>query len=118
MNKRLESSIERKVVYAAAHDLGVYSAKMGTNVSTGWPDRMFFIPGGRPLFIEFKRPGGKVSPKQQYIHERLRGWGYKVEVHDSTDDALSSICREVDAARVSARDGEVARRPRRRGPVR
>lgn len=86
-----ETAIERAVVHKAAKELGVFSTKMGTTGSTGWPDRIFFIPGGRPLMIEFKRPGGKMTEKQKWVHERLRWLGYDVEVHDDTTKALQTI---------------------------
>ena len=92
---RTEAGIEHKVVHDAAKDLDVQSTKMGTAYSIGWPDRLFFIPGGRPLMIEFKRPGGKVSARQAHIHAELRKAGYAVSIHDDVDDALSDIASRI-----------------------
>lgn len=86
----LESSIERKAC-SEAKKLGVRNVKMNTLSDTGWPDRMFLIPGGRPLFIEFKRPGGELSPKQQYVHDLLKSLGYTVETHDNVATVLTTI---------------------------
>lgn len=90
-----EAEIERYVVHYAAERFGVYSTKMGTEYSTGWPDRLFFIPGGKPLMIEFKQPGGKVTEKQKYMHAKLKKSGYVVEVHDDVTEALRSIERSI-----------------------
>lgn len=86
-----EADIERRVVNVVKEKFGIDSVKMGTTTSTGWPDRLFFIPGGRPLMIEFKKPGGKLSQKQKHIHARLTTAGYDVEVHDDFFVALGSI---------------------------
>jgi hypothetical protein len=97
----LESKVERDTCRDALYNEGVPSMKMlHTGGETGWPDRVFFIPGGRPKLIEFKRPGKKsqASPRQKYIHAVLRELGYDVEVHDNKDEALASIR----AAKVAA----------------
>lgn len=44
------------------------------------------------LWIEFKRPGGgRVSPGQKQWHERLRGFGHRVEVCDSAEAAIDLV---------------------------
>ena len=37
----------------------------GPGLSTGWPDDIILIPGGRPLFIEFKAPAAKLPPSRK-----------------------------------------------------
>lgn len=96
-----ESTIERKTCKLALEQLGVRNVKLVTPGDTGWPDRIFWIPGGRPLLIEFKAPGAAPRPKQLYIHELLRQLGYQIEVHDDPNIAIQSIARAVEAARVS-----------------
>lgn len=85
----LEIDIEEEVCQQALL-LGVINVKMKTAGNTGWPDRQFFIPGGVPLFIEFKHGTG-LSKKQLVIIRRLRHYGYHVEVCDSVEDALNYI---------------------------
>ena len=58
---------------------------------TGYPDRMFLIPGGRPLLIEFKLPGEEPRAKQGHIHGVLKELGYNVQVHDDYDEAMKAI---------------------------
>jgi prefoldin subunit 5 len=113
--KRLESSIERRVIKLAAQ-IGVLNIKVK---QTGWPDRQFMIPGGKPLFIEFKRPGEVPRPLQLFIHDQLRKLGYQVEVHTDADEALKSITEKLnslDASRVSKKRRKVSTRARRLDP--
>lgn len=87
--------------------LGVISKKMKAAGENGWPDRQFFIPGGQPLFIEFKRPGdGVLSSGQRVIIRRLRYYGYQVEVCDTVEDAIWFIKK---ALSVNKKRGSHAR---------
>lgn len=65
--------------------------KLKAGVDTGFPDVMFLIPGGKPLFVEFKWPGFTPAPKQVYWHTLLRKLGYEVEVHDTVKGCLEAI---------------------------
>lgn len=88
--RHLETDTEQKVC-RKAKDHGVLNFKLFGKHETGIPDRVFLIPGGRPLFIEFKRAGEDPRPKQDWWHDILRQLGYQVEVHDNADEALKSI---------------------------
>lgn len=88
---RLEKDIEGKVCKLAFSELGVRNIKVNTLTETGWPDRMFLIPGGRPLFIEFKRPGETPRAKQLHIAGMLASLGYWVQWADSVDMAMDII---------------------------
>lgn len=99
-----EAKIERKVCEDALSKLGVPSFKWGVD---GWPDRGYLIPGGRPFFIEFKRPGEVPDPRQEFRIECLKTWGYEVEVHDDASRAFQAITRALDAARLLKEGGEV-----------
>lgn len=85
----LEIDIEEEVCKQAL-DLGVTNVKMKAAGHRGWPDRMFLIPGGKPLFIEFKRDTD-LSANQVIIIRRLRYYGYQVEVCDYAEEALEHI---------------------------
>lgn len=93
----LEQAIESKVARIALQEYGVASLKLNVSGSTGWPDRVFWIPGGRPLLIEFKRPGETSRPRQLYIQTMLKGLGYTVEEHDDEIRALQSIATAMGA---------------------
>ena len=65
-----EATCENAVV-AGAEALGVPSIKLNLKGNRGWPDREFWIPGGRPLLIEFKLPGEEPDPLQAHRHDTL-----------------------------------------------
>ncbi len=98
--------VESKVV-AWAKARGIPASKLQVKYDTSYPDRIFWIEGGKPLVIEFKRPGPDPKPKQEYVHGLLRTLGYQVEVHDTVDGAVSSIIRAVEAARRAETRGEI-----------
>lgn len=62
--------------------------------TAGDPDRIFLLPDGRFLLVEFKRPAGKrfgrkrpagkLSPRQECRHAELLSCGVRVEVVYST----------------------------------
>lgn len=95
--QRRESSIEKAVVNKAAA-YGILSVKLGLE---GWPDRIFWLPGGRPFLIEFKRPGETPDPLQLRRIDILRQLGYQTEVYDEATDAFSAIVRAVEASCLS-----------------
>lgn len=86
----LESKIERQSCKAAL-ELGVISKKLNADGERGWPDRMFMIPGGRPLFVEFKSPSGVLSAGQAIIIRRLFHYGYDVHVCNSVGQFITLI---------------------------
>jgi uncharacterized protein YyaL (SSP411 family) len=109
-----ESKIELRAVQKVHKDLGVLGIKLTTKSGTGWPDRMFLVPGGRPFFIEFKQPGEEPRPKQDFVHALLRRLGYDVEAHDTVEGAVAAVGQRVDAARAAKARDEVPDRARSR----
>jgi len=102
--------LERDVVNAArkyAKSRGVRSIRMcfRPGVNVGCPDELFLIPGGRPLFVEFKAPGNKPTPKQAHEIARLKEEGYDVVVCDSPESAKAAISRALEATLLS-REGK------------
>lgn len=113
---QLEIDIEEKACELAL-DIGVTNVKMKAAGVNGYPDRLFFIPGGRPLFIEFKRPGLPLDPLQVIIINRLRYYGYHVEVCDSVEEALAFIKGALESAQLSKESREVLARARSGGAI-
>jgi hypothetical protein len=89
-----EAKVERRVCEAILRDYGVQNEKFGYD---GWPDRVFWVPGGRPCFIEFKAVGEEPRPRQVYRINQLRKLGYDVEVHDDFQTAYDALERRVKA---------------------
>ena len=75
-----ESSIESKC-RETCNALRIIFRKL--NFGEGWPDRMLLYRG-HVLFIEFKAPGEKPTKLQEWMHEKLRAQGFRVEVVDDT----------------------------------
>lgn len=115
--KKLEVSIEESAVASAEILLGVVSIKLTLRGNVGWPDRIFFIPGGRPFLIEFKRPNEHPTARQAMIHRALRKLGYDIEVHDDAAFALQAIRGRVEAAQLSTQGCKISARTRRRRPI-
>lgn len=53
----------------------------------GFPDRTILCPGGRVFFIEFKRPGEKLSGLQELVRKLLVGFGFKYYICDQPGQA-------------------------------
>jgi len=65
--------------------------KMNGQGRNGWPDQQYFIPGGAPLFIEFKAEGEAPGPLQRHIHKLLKENGYDIETHTTAAGAIAAI---------------------------
>lgn len=78
----LEITIEETVCVWAKKN-GWLVAKLQWLSETGWPDRTF-MKNGIVAWIEFKKPGGRLSKKQTYWIKVMRSMGLNVI---STDDA-------------------------------
>lgn len=67
--------------------------RMGT--TAGWPDLQIPVPSGsfHGLFIELKSEKGRLTDKQEAMIEKLRRYGYRVEVCRSVEEFLK-VCTE------------------------
>jgi hypothetical protein len=86
----LESSIQSTACQRAENELGVLSVKLETPGHTGWPYRLFVMPGS-PFLIEFKQLDEEPRPKQAHIHGVLRAMGWEVVVCDTVEGALAAV---------------------------
>lgn len=82
-----ESEIERKAC-EYAKSIGVLPIKLGKRK---YPDRIFVYPGGRALFLEFKRHGEEPSPMQYARIEELRELGHMAHWVDNLEDAIGLL---------------------------
>lgn len=97
----VEAKIERDACDLVWKHLGIQGSKLKVLGDDGYPDRIFWIPGGYPLLIEFKAPGESPRPKQAHIHKWLRRLGYRVEVFDNAVDAFECVISVVAAMELS-----------------
>lgn len=91
------------MVTRALKEYGVESIKLNLRGRRSYPDRLFFIAGGKPLFLELKRPGKRPTPGQADIHLGLRAKGYEVQWADNFEDAMSFISMSVKRAAFVAK---------------
>jgi len=86
-NKEIpEANIEKEFVdYAKKYHC--VAEKLVMLVGRGWPDRTVLCPGGILFFVEFKKKGEKLSPKQVLIKRLLTRLGFKYYVCDQIGQA-------------------------------
>ena len=76
------------------NDKGGIAVKLLSQFVNGLPDRMYLLPGGRALFVEFKSTGKKPTRIQEHIIGRIRKIGFTVLVVDSPvawKEAVSAV---------------------------
>lgn len=82
--RRLESSIEvafGQWLFKLSDGAWLYF-KWYSEDDTGWPDRWLVGPGGRIVFVEWKRNGEEPEPLQARRIEQLKRRGHRVYVWD------------------------------------
>ena len=84
---RREPALEAKAVNWARHVKKMVTAKLMK--LAGVPDRVFFIPGGRPLIVEFKAKGEEPEEIQAWYLHKLAQDGYNVAYVDSWESFLT-----------------------------
>ena len=87
----LESTIEKKCK-AWAKSQGWLAYKFVSPSNRGVPDQIF-LKDNQTVFVEFKRPGGKVSTLQSRQIEKLRAQSFKVFVIDSLEGFQCAFTR-------------------------
>ncbi len=73
-----ESRIERAAC-CLAESLGMRAEKLKLASKSSWPDRTFMYRG-RTMYIEFKSPGAKPTPLQQFTIDDLLKRGFEAHV--------------------------------------
>ena len=89
-----EGKVRTKVVkWAADHDIGHVRMSFRPGVKRGVPDDQFMLPNGWSLWIEFKAPGKKPTPKQE---EKLTEMKRRHHYCMWTDDPAEAIAALTD----------------------
>lgn len=104
----LEKLIEKDACDKVLDELGVFGIKLVSPGRRGYPDRMFLVPGGKPVMVEFKQLGEKPDPLQHYVHDTLRKLGYHIEVFDNVEDCFNCIRAALHTAQVSNHSHQVS----------
>jgi hypothetical protein len=89
---RRESPLEARAVRWARWR-GIVTAKL--TGCDGIPDRVFFVPGGRPVVGEFKAEGagshGTRATTQPWYLEKLRADGYDAHKWDTWEKFIEAM---------------------------
>ena len=85
----LEADIEKKACHAAKA-AGWLAYKFSSPGKRSVPDRLF-CKNGMAVFIEFKRPGGYLTPKQQFEIDKLQKAGFTATCCWSVNEAMSVL---------------------------
>ena len=108
--KPLESSIRRSVLNYAKKKYGALCKKLSTQGqmgSTRWPDDMILgwmkpdrntalQQGGSVIFfIEFKQPGGRLTPLQQHMMSEIGSRGFHHYVVSTVKDGKKVVDKEL-----------------------
>lgn len=80
-----EKLLERKLGKEVKR-IGGWSIKIPAIYTSGIPDRICLLPGGRIFFAEIKTTKEKTRKVQDVVIKKLRGLGFKVYIIDSTTD--------------------------------
>ena len=92
----LEKDIEKKFVDAVKRDFAAKVVKFKDGAQVGAPDRMILLPNGKVVFVEMKKPGGRLrKPQERYI-QQLLNMGFPVSVCDNWIDAYKFVRREYE----------------------
>ena len=97
-----EQTLEQQCVKFASN-VGIMSARLDVHVDVGFPQRMFLIPGGRPLFVLFNQPDDDDNPKEKQERrlelDFLRKNSYNVIECDSLKCFLERLRLSLEPAR-------------------
>ncbi|WP_030894260.1 VRR-NUC domain-containing protein [Streptomyces sp. NRRL F-5053] len=78
-----ESTVEHYLLTQCRQN-GFLCLKFVSPGRIGVPDRIIVSPVAGTVFVEVKRPGGRVRKSQQLMHAKMRRCGADVRVIDST----------------------------------
>lgn len=95
----LEKVIERKLRDGVKKlGSGAQCLKFESPGTSGVPDRMILLPGGRIVFVELKQVGKRERMRQTYVQNQMRRLGFTVFSTVSTPEQVQMIlshCEEV-----------------------
>lgn len=83
-NETSEKAFERELSQYVERRGGM-AVKLLSQFFKGLPDRMFLIPIGKVLFVEFKSTGKKPTPIQRWVHRKFAEIGFSVYVVDNPE---------------------------------
>lgn len=85
-----EQKIERRLK-KEIELIGGKALKFVSPGTSGVPDRIVLLPGGKIIFVELKAPGKKLRPLQEFREKEMEKLGFKVWIVDSHEDIRDLI---------------------------
>ncbi len=76
--KQIEARLRERV-----KNNGGLALKFVSPGCSGVPDRLVFLPRGRIILVELKKPGGELTPLQVKMKRKFEALGFKFYVIDS-----------------------------------
>ena len=92
-----ESVIEARLCKAVKR-AGGKCVKWTAPGTTGVPDRIILMPGGRIYFAETKAPGEHERARQEYVQRQLRALGFTVFSSVDSDERIAEIIEQIGGA--------------------
>jgi len=94
-----ESKIQSEILRMVRHDWKWQAHKNdpSESIPKGWPDLSVYIPGGRLVLIETKKPGEGLSNVQRHVVETLINNGFPVYVCDNIGHATRVLRKEYES---------------------
>jgi hypothetical protein len=89
MQSILEKELEKQACKIAV-ELGAFTFKFASPNQRGVPDRIFIGTKG-VIFVEFKRPGGKLRKLQEFIIKRINKY---------SQNEIAFVCDNLDEFRI------------------
>lgn len=95
LEKKIEDLFVKRVL-----EMGGQALKLNSASGAGLPDRLILIPRGKIAFVEFKAPGKKPRPLQEYMFNEIRSIGFRVYVVDRPEK-IGGVINEIFTAQLS-----------------
>lgn len=109
LEKDIEARLKRGVEQA-----GGLCLKWVSPGCTGVMDRIVLLPGGKVIFVELKKPGGRLSERQKYMASKMTALGLDVRCL-WTMEAVEYFVQDLRDNQAMQRITEDLRRVRRHG---
>lgn len=96
----LEKDIEKRLV-REVKKLGGLCLKWVSPGNSGVPDRIVLMPGGKAIFVELKRPGGREGALQRYWKATLEALGFGCHtIYDYTEmqEMVAGLAKKKEVA--------------------
>lgn len=65
---------------------GGMAIKLLSQFINGLPDRLYLLPGGTAVFVEFKSTGEEPRPLQRVVMRRIKRLGFEVHVVSNLEE--------------------------------